>query len=98
MDFRGDKIQKASDTHGLTGSLGVVGGTDVARTGPKVAGASLEYHRSIFWAMGKGWKAEIWHAGGHGHGKANGDGWRWSGPTQTGPGLAPSSTGPSSGP
>ena len=25
---------------------------DVARAGPK-------FHRAIFWAMGKGWKAEI---------------------------------------
>ena len=66
-------------------------GLNRARAGPK-------YHLSIFWAMGKSWKAEIWHAGGLGHGKANGDGWGWSGLARTGPGLAPRTTGSSSGP
>ena len=42
--------------------------------------------------------AEIWHAGGLGHKKANGDGWRCSGPHWTWPGPAPSTTGPSFGP
>ena len=55
-------------------------GRNMARAGTDVARASLGYHRSIFWAMEKGWKAEIWHAGGLGHGKANGDDWGWSGP------------------
>ena len=64
-DFRDDKMQKASNSHGLTGSQGVVAGrnefgfAEVARTGPKVARASLEYHWSIFWGMGRAWKADL---------------------------------------
>ena len=37
--------------------------TDMTRADP-------EYHRFIFWANGMGWKTEIWHVVGLGHGKA----------------------------
>ena len=40
--------------------------------GSEVVRASPEYHKSIFSAMRRGWKAEIWHAGVVGHGKCNG--------------------------
>ena len=39
----------------------------VVRANPYLARAGPKYHKSIFWAMGRGWKAEIWHAGGLGH-------------------------------
>ena len=75
-----------------------MGWLEVDRADPNRARAGPKYHVSIFWAMGKGWKTEIWHADSLGHGKANEDGWRWSGPARTGPGLATGTTGPSSGP
>ena len=46
---------------------GVRAGLGVVRAGPDMARAGLESHRFIFWALGRGWKAEIWHEGGHGH-------------------------------
>ena len=39
----------------------------VVSTDPYMARACLECHRSIFWGMGRGLRAEIWHAGGIGH-------------------------------
>ena len=47
-------------------------GPDMARAIPDMARAALESHRAIFWALGRGQKAEIWHEGGHGHKKAYG--------------------------
>ena len=39
----------------------------VVRADPDLARASPECHRSTFWGMGRGWKAEIGNAGGIGH-------------------------------
>ena len=48
----------------------------VAMTLPmyNMARAMSECHRCLFWALGKPQKAEIWHVGGFGHDKANGQG------------------------
>ena len=42
--------------------------------GMEVARVGTEYHRSIFRAMARAQKAEIWHVGSLGQGKGNGQG------------------------
>ena len=45
----------------------------MVRAGPDRTRAGSKNHRFIFWAIGRGWKAEIWDAGGHGIEKSNED-------------------------
>ena len=47
-------------------------GPEVVRAGQEVARAIIKYNSNLFWALGRDWKSEIWHAGVVGHGNGSG--------------------------